>query len=80
MPTKEQANAVIQHNKTQHQKEIAKLKEKFQKQEEYSFNQGRQEADRKWKEAIDERIEELEKLVGIPELRLLKKKTMYRWQ
>jgi AraC-like DNA-binding protein len=43
------------------------------------FNDGRANADRKWIEAIDERIAELEKLVGIPELRKLREKVRYRW-
>jgi hypothetical protein len=43
------------------------------------FNEGRQNADNKWIKAIDERITELEKLVGIPELRRLREKTRYRW-
>lgn len=45
----------------------------------YQFNEGRIHADRKWIEAIDRRIAELELQVGIPELRRLKKLTMYRW-
>ena len=44
-----------------------------------NYNQGRLEGDRKWIEAIDERIAELEKLVGIPELRRLRERTRYRW-
>lgn len=46
----------------------------------YQFNEGRLATDRKWITAIDDRIEELEKKVGIPELRRLKQKTMYRWR
>lgn len=45
----------------------------------YEFNEGRLNADKKWLNAIDERIAELEQQVGIPELRRLKKSTMYRW-
>ena len=45
----------------------------------YQFNEGRLNADRKWVDAIDKRIAELELQVGIPELRNLKKATMYRW-
>jgi hypothetical protein len=41
------------------------------------YNQGRLEGERKWIEAIDNRIRELELLVGIPELRRLKHKTRY---
>ncbi len=44
------------------------------------YNDGRLSADRKWVEAIDARIEELEIQVGIPELRRLKEKTKYRWK
>ena len=44
-----------------------------------NYNQGRLEGDRKWIEAINERIAELEKLVGIPELRRLRERTRYRW-
>ena len=43
------------------------------------FNEGRQNADQKWLKAIDERIAELERQVGIPELRRLREKTRYRW-
>ena len=45
----------------------------------YNFNQGRKCCDSKWSDAIDRRIEELEKQVGIPELRRLKKKIRYTW-
>jgi hypothetical protein len=45
----------------------------------YNFNSGRKAGDRKWIEAIDKRIEELEIQIGIPELRRLKQKNMYRW-
>ncbi len=44
----------------------------------YWFNEGRQTADNKWLKEIDNRIAELEKSVGIPELRQLKKKR-YTW-
>ena len=44
------------------------------------YNEGRLEADKKWIEAINERIAELEKSVGIPELRRLKEKTRYLWK
>ena len=44
------------------------------------FNDGRLNADRKWTDAIDDRIEELEKQVGIPELKKLKKDTRYQWK
>jgi len=46
----------------------------------WNYNEGRLNADRKWIEAIDERIAELEKQVGIPELRRLKEKTKYSWK
>jgi len=46
---------------------------------EHEYNEGRLEGDRKWIEAINERIAELEKQVGIPELRRLREKTRYRW-
>jgi hypothetical protein len=45
----------------------------------FQFNEGRLNADKKWLEAIDKRIAELELQVGIPELRRLKKLNMYRW-
>lgn len=44
------------------------------------FNDGRLNADGKWIDSIDKRIEELEKQVGIPELRKLKKDTRYQWK
>lgn len=52
---------------------------------EHEYNEGRLEGDRKWIKAIwikaiDERIAELEKQVGIPELRRLREKTRYRWE
>jgi hypothetical protein len=54
--------------------------EEQRKRDESNYNQGRLQADGKWINAIDERIKELEKQVGIPELRLLKKTTRYRWK
>jgi hypothetical protein len=45
----------------------------------YQFNEGRLSADKKWIDAIDRRIAELELQVGIPELRRLKKLTMFHW-
>jgi hypothetical protein len=54
-------------------------KEQQRERDEGQFNQGRLNADNKWKDAIDERIAELEKQVGIQELRRLKNKTVYRW-
>ncbi len=56
-------------------KEIGKEKTKHD-----DFNQGRQSCDRKWVDAIDERIIELEKEVGIPELKRLKREWKYRWK
>ena len=55
-------------------------KKEFEKITIDEFNDGRIEADRKWIQAIDERIRELEEKVGIPELRKLKKAEMYRWR
>ena len=43
------------------------------------FNQGRLSCDHKWIDAIDDRIKELERMVGIPELRRLKKENKYKW-
>ncbi len=43
------------------------------------FNQGRLSCDHKWRDAIDDRIKELEIQVGIPELRKLKKYVSYKW-
>jgi len=45
-----------------------------------TFNDGRLNCDRKWIDEINERIEELEKQVGIPELKRLKRKVIYRWK
>lgn len=46
------------------------MKSKKEKEpSDYEYNQGRLEGNRKWIEAIDERVSELEKQVGIPELR-----------
>jgi hypothetical protein len=45
-----------------------------------SFNDGRLAADRKWIEAINDRIKELEIQVGIPELKKLKERTKYKWK
>lgn len=45
-----------------------------------NFNQGRLNCDRKWLDAIDDRIKELEEQVGIPELKRLKKEAKYRWK
>ena len=55
-------------------------KETYDKNSVYQYNEGRLSADKKWVDAINERIEELEKQVGIPELRRLKKTIMYRWK
>ena len=57
-----------------------KNKEEQEERDKSSFNQGRLCADKKWIEAINERIAELEKLVGIPELRRLREKERYRWK
>ena len=61
--------------KTKEEKE-----EEERKSREDNFNQRRQSADAKWIDAINERIEELEGKVGIPELRRLKQKTKYLWK
>jgi hypothetical protein len=64
-------------------KSIADKKSSKQKQDERDegiYNQGRMEGDRKWIDAVDERIRELEISAGIPELRKLKAKTMYKWK
>lgn len=46
----------------------------------YYFNDGRLSCDNKWIKAIDERIDELERQVGIPELKRLKKVVKYGWE
>jgi len=51
-----------------------------EKQMRHDFNEGRLNCDRKWIDAIDERIKELEKQVGIPELKRLRKEVRYRWR
>ena len=45
----------------------------------HDFNEGRLNADKKWIDAINKRIEELEVQVGIPELKKLKKDICYKW-
>ncbi len=55
-------------------------KNEQEEREKHVFNEGRQSADGKWIKAIDERIEELEIQVGIPELRRLKNNTKYKWK
>ena len=55
-------------------------KQLSEKERHWEFNEGRLNCDGKWSDAIDERIRELEKQVGIPELRRLKKETKYRWR
>ena len=57
-----------------------KEEDERQERDKYNFNEGRLVGDTKWIDAIDERIKELEEKVGIPELRKLKKETMYKWQ
>jgi hypothetical protein len=58
-----------------------KSKEEEQKErDDYNFNEGRLSADRKWISAIDNRIRELEISVGIPELKRIKTRTIYRWK
>ena len=51
-----------------------------EKDKHYEFNEGRLNADAKWKDAIADRIKELEKSVGIPELKKLLKDTRYTWR
>lgn len=46
----------------------------------YNFNEGRLNCDRKWVDAIKDRIEELEKELGIPELKRLMKDYKYKWK
>ena len=46
----------------------------------YFFNEGRLNCDAKWKDAIIDRIKELEIQVGIPELKKLLKDTRYTWR
>ena len=59
---------------------MKKTKQEEQEKRDISnYNSGRKEADRKWIGAIDDRIKELEELVGIPELRRLKKQVKYKW-
>ncbi len=43
------------------------------------FNQGRENADKKWIDGINERIKELEIKVGIPELKRIRDKIRFRW-
>ena len=61
-------------------KEKKTNKEKQEQKDNWNFNEGRLNADRKWIDAIDRRIEELEIQVGIPELRKLKKDGRYKWR
>ncbi len=57
------------------------VKEELTKERtDYSFNEGRLNCDRKWQDAIKDRIEELEKSVGIPELKKLLKDNRYTWR
>jgi hypothetical protein len=44
-----------------------------------SFNEGRLNADKKWIDAVNKRIQELEEQVGIPELKRLKRTVVYSW-
>jgi len=53
--------------------------EQEKKQTDGYFNQGRLSCDHKWRDAIDDRIKELEIQVGIPELKKLKKSVSYKW-
>jgi hypothetical protein len=46
----------------------------------YWFNEGRLTCDRKWQDAINDRIKELEISVGIPELKKLLKMNRYTWK
>lgn len=58
---------------------VSMKKEEYKEHTDYQYNEGRLSADRKWVEAIDNRIKELEEEAGIPELRRLKEKTRFRW-
>jgi hypothetical protein len=60
-------------------KKITMTEEERDKQMRHDFNEGRLNADRKWIDAINERIKELEIQVGIPELKRLKERTKFRW-
>jgi len=51
---------------------------KQEERDKHNFNAGRKNCDRKWIDAIDERIEELEIKAGIPELKKLKKEIKYK--
>lgn len=55
-------------------------KEELEDRDKHMFNDGRLHCDSKWINAIKERIEVLEKSVGIPELRKLEKDFKYRWK
>ena len=57
------------------------VKQKLTKEEtDYFFNEGRLNCDRKWQDVIKDRIEELEKSVGISELKKLLKDNKYTWR
>lgn len=59
---------------------ILKKTKNYHTQKFDDYNQGRIEADSKWIKAINDRIEELEKQAGIPELKKLKRDIAYRWK
>lgn len=71
---------LLEGNDVQEGKMIMATQEEYLDEERtYSYNEGRLSADKKWIAAIDERIAELEKQVGIPELRRLRERVRYRW-
>ena len=59
---------------------MVKTKEEQEEENAWNFNEGRIHCDRKWLDTINDRIKELEKQVGIPELRRLKKEAKYTWK
>ena len=67
------------HCKKAFKKGVEKEKKNCIDKQHRIYNQGRMEADGKWQDA-DERVEELKKIAGIPELLKLKKDTKYDWR
>ena len=59
---------------------MVKIKKATKEETDYFFNEGRLNCDRKWQDAIKDRIEELEISVGIPNLKKLLKDTRYTWR
>jgi len=56
------------------------MKESTKEETDYFFNEGRLSCDRKWQDAINDRIKELEISVGIPEFKKLLKDYRYTWK